>query len=313
MPQGFRPQQQQPRRFQYQQRDEGALKKQAERAGGDFDNVLNDTYPVFKTSEGQRCIRIMPPTWFTDGTGNVVEPPVRIDETGEMRRYFNAAGNEIYGAPHFAYKIWWHRNVGVDGGTYLCPKKMLDQPCCICDERQRAQREGGDGEDYVKSLKPIERAVFILIDRDKESEGPLIWACPWMTEREIAGLCVAKRGRPTRWIDNPEEGYDLDFTIQGTKAATRFLSMALAPQPTPLCNDEGQQEAWLNYLAEHPIPDCLIWHDQERIAAALAGGPPPADRGAADNAPARPARRRRQCAPANARRTRRPTTARRRA
>jgi hypothetical protein len=40
---------------------------------------------------------------------------------------------------------------------------------------------------------------------------------------------------------------------------------------SPLCEDEGQQTEWLEYIQENPIPDCLQYYDYDHIATIFDG------------------------------------------
>lgn len=219
--------------FQYRKPTAEDVKKRAEQRGGsEFDSIFKSSTKMFKVNDGSNLIRILPPTW--------PEPK------------------------HFGYDIFVHYSVGPDSQTYLCPKEMLGEPCPICEERALAVKDGDDN--YAKELKASKRVVLYLIDRDAEKEGVQVWAAPWTVDRDLNTLIVDKRTGEVLGIDDPEHGYDVDFTKNGTGLTTKYIGLQIARRDSDLGKDE-----WLQYAIDNPIPDQLAYFDYDHIAKVFGG------------------------------------------
>ena len=221
-----------PRKFQYKKRSFDAAKKRAEQSAGTRDNYILEDIPLYKPTEGENLIRILPPTW---------EEP-----------------------NHYGMDIYVHYNVGPDSAAYLCLNKMKGEDCPICEERINAEHEGD--KDYAKKLKPTKRVLFYLIDRDKEKEGLKAWASPWTVDKEIMIQATDSRTREFFPVDDPDEGFDVKVTRTGAAEQTKY-SITIGRRSTSIELDDA---VW-DILEEHPIPDILIYHPYEHIAKVFEG------------------------------------------
>lgn len=218
--------------YQYQERSADTYKRRGDQGGSDFDKYLSDAIRMYKTADGDNTIRILPPTWKD--------------------------------AEHFGYDIYVHYGVGPDNQTYLCKHKMKGEPCPICDERERAQKDGD--QEYADKLKPNKRVLVYVIDRNNEKDGPLVWSMPWTVDRDLCKLVVDKRSGELLPIDHPERGYDVEFERKGKGDRTQYIGLAIARRESDLGNDR-----WLEQVQENPIPDSLIFYDYDHIAKVFGG------------------------------------------
>ena len=219
--------------FKYQKPSAEDVRKRASQKGGaDFDSIFVDTVKVFKVNDGSNCIRIIPATW---------EEP-----------------------KHFGFDIFVHWNIGPDKQSYLCLKENKGEPCPICEERAKAIKQGDD--DYAKELKPSKRVLVYLIDRDNEKEGVQAWSMPWTVDRDINSLIVDKRTGEVLGIDDPENGYDIEFDRKGKAPKIEYIGMQIARHESPLGKD-----AWLEYAEDHPLPDTLKYFSYDHIADVFGG------------------------------------------
>lgn len=225
-------------RFKYRPPTKQGLKDRANQQGGQFDSVFKDGLPTWSPKEGDHQIRILPATW---------------DDS-----------------EHYGFDIFVHYGIGADNQQYLCRHKMLDEKCCIDEERRKAERSG-DG-DYASELKPTKRVVVWIIDRDAEAEGPQLYAMPWTMDRDITALAVSKKNKEALLIDHPDEGFDVLFSRKGAGMKTKYIGLSIDREATPIHNKQSRQDEWLDYIAEHPIPKCLRYYDDEYIAGVFAGG-----------------------------------------
>lgn len=220
-------------RFEYKPRDSDAVKRRVEQqSGGDFDGYFRDGCKTFKPKDQDNIIRILPPTWQD--------------------------------AEHYGYDIYLHYGVGPDEQSYLCLEKMKGQPCPICEERARAAKAKDD--DYADSLKPKQRVVIALIDRDHENEGVQLWSMPWGVDKDLLSRTQDRRTGEILPLDDPENGYDVEFTKQGKGITTKYVGLALSRRESPLGDS-----SWLDYIAENPIPDCLVFYSYDHIASVFGG------------------------------------------
>jgi len=218
--------------FKYQERSPDTYKKRGEQGGGDFDKYLTDSIKMFKPADGDNIIRIMPPTWE--------------------------------GAEHFGLDIYVHYGVGPDSQTYLCTHKMQNKPCPICDEREKASKDG-DAE-YADKLKPTKRVLIYLIDRNNEKDGPIVWSMPWTIDRDLCKLVVDKRSGEILPIDNPESGYDISFERKGKGDRTQYIGLAVARRDSDLGDPK-----WLDEIQENPLDKILQFYDYDHVASVFGG------------------------------------------
>lgn len=229
--------------FKYERRSEDSFQKQAEGGGGSWARVFKDQFKTFKCKEGDHRIRILPPTFE--------------------------------GAEHYALSMWVHSGVGPDRETFLCLNKMKQEPCPVCEEHRRAQREGGD-EKYVYSLRPYERRLAWIINRAAESDGPILYDMPYAKMDKM--ICAVAKDQETGevlWIDDPDNGYDIFFNRKGTtQTGTVYSGHAPARRASSISLDEDQQQAWLEYITEHPLDSVLNFYSYEHIQSVFSGSVP---------------------------------------
>jgi hypothetical protein len=220
--------------FSYQRRSAEQVNKRASMGGKDFDVLFRDDIPSFKPNDGPNTVRILPPTWPNPD--------------------------------HYGLDLWVHYGIGPDNQAYLCLHKMKGEACPICEEHERARRAGED-EDYVKSLEPTRRVLMYLVDRDHEKDGVQAWAAPWTIDRDITKISVDRRTQDVLPIDDPDDGYDVEFERTGKGMTTKYVGVAIARRESPL-----GKAAWLDFAVENPLPDMLVYMDYDHIAKVLGGG-----------------------------------------
>ena len=219
-------------RHEYKPRSADQVKRRAEQSGGNFDKYIKDSCPVYKVAD-DNVVRICPPTW---------DKP-----------------------EHFGYDIYVHYSVGPDQQTYLCLDKMLSAPCPICDERKKAVKDGDT--EYAEKLKPKQRVLYYIVDREHEKEGVQIWAAPWTVDRDISTLLTDRRTGEILPIDDPVNGYDIEFSRQGKADRTKYVGIAVARRESELGNEE-----WLDFVYDNPLPSMLKYYEYDHIAKAFGGG-----------------------------------------
>lgn len=224
------------RKFTYKKRAVDTYKKRGAQSGGRRDSFLSNEFTTYRPKKGDNCLRIIPPTWDN--------------------------------AEHFGMDIWVHYSIGPDKNAYLClnSKSDSDEDCPICREKADAEKIGDS--DYADKLKLTKRCLYWLIDRDVEKEGPLLWAAPWTIDRDICLLAVDKHTGEQLDVDDPSDGYDIEFSYTSPSGQTpgKYGAIAIARRSSELGKDE-----WLDFAQDHPLTDVLVYHDAEYIENKFAG------------------------------------------
>ncbi len=227
-------------KFNYRRPTKETLLEHASRRINDFDSMYNIPVRNFKVKLGENLVRFLP-------------------QKEELQ------------ADHYTQDIFVHRDVGPDSARYLCRHAMLRQRCIVCDERTALMREGDtSGADQLKSQP---RAITWVINRDDQDAGPLIWEMSPTQVREISALQVNRRTGETILADDPDSGYDLQFTgeeatlkVRGqTVKYAKCLGWQFVRTATPLSDDPELYEQWLKHVMDNPLPDILKFYDNEYI------------------------------------------------
>lgn len=222
-------------KHEYQSRSPDQWKKREER-GGDWDKMFKEDIKALKIKDGANCIRIVEPTWDNP--------------------------------EHFGLDIWVHYSVGPDKQTYLCPDKMNGDPCPVCEERARAVRDGD--EEYAKQLEARKRVLVYLVDRDNEKEGVLVWAMPKSFDTDLIAISQDKRTGEILQIDDPVNGFDINFDKTGTKDRTKYVGISVARRSSELGDDSWRDFAW-----DNPLPSILNFYSYDHMSKAFSGGSAP--------------------------------------
>ena len=218
--------------FKYRGRTQEQHNRRVNQRSGQFDSFLLDKFQTFKPQDGQNRIRILPPT-FED-------------------------------ADHYGIDIFVHYGVGPDNQAYLDLQKHKGKADPVSEEYERAKRSGDD--EYARKLSSKKRCLVWVIDRDKEDEGPKLWAMPWTVDRDISEASLDPDTREALPLDHHEEGYDVIFRKEGSKLTTKYIGVQLSRHATPILDDEDAQNELLEFLTDNPLPSCLRFYDYDHIA-----------------------------------------------
>jgi hypothetical protein len=233
------------RSFNYQPPGKEALRERANMRGGGFDSFIKQEYKTYKAKDGKNVIRILPPTWE--------------------------------GAKYYGYDIFVNYNVGADNQSYLSLSKMKNHKDPLAEARVIAERDGDD--ELAKQLRPTQRVLMWIIDRSATDEGPLLWAAPFSkVAKAFVNLAFDEDTGKVLYIDDPEEGNDVRFYKTGSQLSTDYdASKMKLLEASPLNDDAEAQQAWLDYIQDNPVPDCLQFYDYKHIASVFNGAPAKAE------------------------------------
>lgn len=217
------------RKFHYRERSAEDVTRRQEAGRGGGASFIEGDFNRFSVSDGDNLIRILPPTW---------------DD-----------------AEHFGLDLYVHYGVGPENGAYLCPKKMQGEECPICDAVKEADADGD--EKLARQLAPSHRVLYWVIDRDREKDGPLLWASPYRSiDKEIASQMVDKRTGEVLNIDDPDNGYDVSFTKTGKADRTRYEGVQISRHSSDLGRNADD---WLDFITENSLPSILKFVDPDEI------------------------------------------------
>ncbi len=228
--------------FSYPKRSVEDVQRRAKQSSGRYDSYLTAEVTWFRPKPGENCIRLIP--WLSG-------------DDKDYAKYEEKWGN------HWGIDIIVHRNVGQDNGTYLCLDKMKGEPCPPCDAWR--------GED-LDELKPSDRVLCWLIDRNDEKAGVQAWSMPLGVSKDISAASQVKGSGEVLLIDHPDEGYDVFFDVEGEKKRTQYKRVSVARDPSSLAESQKTQDAWLMHVLDNRLPDLLKYYETEYLEKILSGG-----------------------------------------
>lgn len=224
------------RAFKYTPRTKQQIKERASQRGGAYNSLLREDIPFFGANEeGGYTIRILPATW---------ENP-----------------------KHYGVECFVHYGVGPENQRYLCLNKMDKGDCPVCEEWVRAT--ASDDIDTATALSPKKRVAVWLIDRGNEDDGPLAWFMPWTVDRDINAESIDRRTGEYFLIEDPEEGYDIEFRKVRSGQWLRYQNVQPARKSTPLHDDQSIADAWIAFVVNNPLVDCMEYYDYDHINKVL--------------------------------------------
>lgn len=241
-----------PSAFQYKPRSAEQVRAQATRSVGGRDSFFTDAVQFFTPRVGDNNVRILPPP---------------DDKWG-----------------HYGLNVCVHYGIGADESAYLCLKKMKDEACPLCEERDRATSAGED--ELADALRPNYRVAVWVIDRAQETKGPLLWNIAGGLDKDISKLCFDPKSGEVLNVDNPDEGYDLSFTRTGEGIKTKYSGIQFARHPSPLADDADVAAEWLAFVTTNNIEECLKFYEYDYITKVFEGQAPPAAKGEEERKPA---------------------------
>lgn len=235
------------KRFKYKPLGADTVKKRASDERKSRDGIFVEGIKIFKIKEPEKNetishrLRILPPTWED--------------------------------AEHWGLDTWVRYRIGAgqETGTYLDLQKMKGLPDPISEEQQRC---ASSDPKYAKSIESTKRVCAWVIDRDNEDAGPQLWPMAWTMDRDICKQQTDKATGDYLDIVDPETGYDVSFDRTGKGERTKYTGVQIARRSSPLSKDDRKMEEWLQFVQDNPIPDQLVFHDYDYLAAVFAGHVP---------------------------------------
>jgi hypothetical protein len=82
------------------------------------------------------------------------------------------------GMLHYERTYYVHSQVGADNGMYACPRKTFGKKCPICEHAEELSHDP-DNKELADKLRPKERQLFFIIDRDNKTDGVQLFEFAW--------------------------------------------------------------------------------------------------------------------------------------
>lgn len=221
-------------KFIYKARAASDWSARSDQKAGGYIGIFQSFVSVFSVQKSDNYIRLLPPTWPD--------------------------------AVHYGFDVWVHYGVGPQNATVLCLAKHNRGRCPICEAHAVAEAAGRED---AKSLRAGRRVVAWILDlRDDKVKTPKVFSMPWSLDRDITKICKDKDTGEVYAIDDPEEGYNVGFDREGEVPMVKYVGLQLARRPSTV------DEAALDFIVEHPIPDIFTWRSYDEVVALFEGAGP---------------------------------------
>ena len=197
--------------------------------------IVPDGLSFFNPEEGMVTLDIVP---FITGKGNFA-----IQEEGVL---------------HYEKTFWIYRNIGPDESQQICTSKTYKERDFIQDYRRKEARNPDADADYLKSLEPKERQLFLVSVHGGKDPLQL-----WEYSFHLFGRALDKRIRlspESRGWDQfyypDEDGFSLEITFsKESRGGYSFLeasSIDFIPRDKALPDDVANHGLCLDDLIAHP-------------------------------------------------------------
>lgn len=173
--------------------------------------------------------------------------------------------------PYFGKEIHTHTKVGADERTFLCLKKMYDEPCPVCELYEEIKNK--DAKDVrLKALRTSTRYLFFVVDvtdATTESKGLRWFDSPVGVNDNIIELSRDRRKGGVIDVSDPDNGRDIEFTKTGSGLKTTYKAFRLVE------NDPIPDE-WLEDVP-NDFDEVLKKPEYADVAAEVSGMPDEGD------------------------------------
>lgn len=223
--------------FKYRKQSEAAVRQEADQSGGGYASIFIDGTKEFKPKKGcEYTIRPGPPTWGTDD-----DPPTS-----------------------YAHEVFVNFGVGPDDEGFISRSRMGFDDDPVVEMHDRLRQFGDEYADLIKAQKAKKRRTMYVMVRGEEELGWQAWAPGWTIHRDMAKASMSKRKRTVKFIDDPDNGYDVTFSRE-SGGFGKFTIDEVDDEPSPIVDDPKRQKELLDWLVEHPLPDQYRIYSYEEI------------------------------------------------
>lgn len=223
--------------FKYRKPSEASVKAQSEQSGGSFASIFKDGLNEFKPKMGgEYTIRIAPASWGDDDN-----PP-----------------------DSYAHEVYVNYGIGPDEEGFISRAKMGFKDDPVREMHDRLRRKGDEHAEQLKRQATKKRRPMYIRQRGENDIGWQPWSCPWTVQRDISKAAVSKRRKTVKFIDDPDNGYDVTFSRESSGYGSYHIE-EIDPEPSPIDEDPKKQKELLDWLEEHPLPEQYQIYSYEEI------------------------------------------------
>lgn len=181
----------------------------------------------FRPKKGtEYTVRIAPPSW-----GDDANPP-----------------------DNYAHTVYVNFKIGPDDEGFISRSKMGFDDDPVREMHDRLRRHGDEYADQIKRQLPKKRRPMYVYVRGEEDKGWQAWGAPWTVHRDIGKAAISKRRRTVKFIDDPDQGYDVVLSRDSGEYGSYTID-EVDPDPSPIDSDPKRQKELLDWLEENPLPD----------------------------------------------------------
>ena len=126
----------------------------------------------------------------------------------------------------FFKQIYVHYDVGPNHYAFLCPNKMYDEVCPVCDRRKEVS-DRGEPDEVVKLYSWSSRVLMWIVNVENKravQEGVYLYDAPLGVLKGIAGQTKDTRTGEIIDISDPVEDLELQFKRVGKDMHTKYDS-----------------------------------------------------------------------------------------
>lgn len=136
----------------------------------------------------------------------------------------------------WAKEVWVHRNIGANGVTMVCPKKMDNEPCPVCEMIEEMKNTGAT-EDEIRAIAASKRYLLFIYDVKSDetiAKGLRWYDAPGIVVTNIILLSKDKRTKEIIDVCDPVDGRDIEFVRKGSGLNSKYEAFNLVKtQPIP--------------------------------------------------------------------------------
>jgi hypothetical protein len=107
---------------------------------------------------------------------------------------------------HYERTFFVHRGIGAESNSYCCLQKTFGKKCPICRDVAKMRRQADSDQETIDSLKPKERQLFLVIDKNDEESGVQLWDVSY----HLFGKMLDEKIKSAEDDDNYEDFYHLE-------------------------------------------------------------------------------------------------------
>jgi len=184
------------------------------------------------------------------------------------------------GSPTYLVDLYVHRFIGPNEDHFICLAKTLNQPCPICEHRNKLRRQDEPSTEEerdrlkaeMESCRPKRYSVYAIWDRDNESKGVQLWTVAhWFVQKNLMSACRSIRGRGVVPFASPdkEEGKSIAFEIQGSKMSQQYTGWQLVERDDDIPDEILDSVPVLDELLDIPTYEAVskaFWAGMETKA-----------------------------------------------